>query len=227
MLFLKFEEHAPPTRECGADPQSGLRRPAHKRADIAREAGRYRSWSRRRFAPRLRESATDIQPVCAIVLCGSLVIPTVVAPRLRASSRTALVSVDSPDCEIPTTSTSRRSSGLSYNVRIEGAASDTGILVVISIRYRPNCAALSEVPRATMTISRGRCASRWRRNSQTLASRLQCLTQRLRVAVASLRAFSTWYGIVSAERSHPAPGDGRRRTRRFEKLPRDGSLGLA
>ena len=39
---------------------------------------------------------------------------------------------------------------------MDGAASETGIPVVISSKYRPNCAALSEVPRAASTISRGR-----------------------------------------------------------------------
>src|SRR5437762_7852899 len=39
---------------------------------------------------------------------------------------------------------------------MDGAASDTGIPVVISSRYRPNCAALSEVPRAASTMSLGR-----------------------------------------------------------------------
>ena len=102
----------------------------------------------------------------AIVLPASLVMPTVVAPRSRASASTALVSVDSPDCEMPTTRTSRRSSGLSYSVRIDGAARETGMRVVISMRYRPNCAALSEVPRATMIISLGRCASKWWRSSK-------------------------------------------------------------
>jgi hypothetical protein len=105
--------------------------------------------------------------ISAMVLSGSLVIPRVIAPRLRASASTALVSVDSPDCEIPTTSTSRKSTGLAYSVSTDGAASETGIWVVISIRYRPNCAALSEVPRATRTTSLGRLSSRRWRSSRS------------------------------------------------------------
>jgi hypothetical protein len=69
-----------------------------------------------------------------MALRGSLVMPMVVAPCLRASSRTALVSVDSPDCEMPIIRTSRKSSELSYSVRIDGAARETGMRVVISMR---------------------------------------------------------------------------------------------
>jgi len=38
---------------------------------------------------------------------------------------------------------------------MDGAARVTGIPVASSSRYRPNCAALSDVPRATSMINRG------------------------------------------------------------------------
>jgi hypothetical protein len=49
---------------------------------------------------------------------------------------------------------------------MDGAASETGIRVVISIRYRPNSAALSDVPRAAITISRGGRALKRRCNAR-------------------------------------------------------------
>ena len=94
--------------------------------------------------------------------------PNVNAPAFLAFSRTRLMSVPSPDCETPTTSAFLRFNFAWYNVWTDGAANETGIRDVISRRYRPNSAALSEEPRATSTINRMSRVARNRLNGRDL-----------------------------------------------------------
>ena len=87
---------------------------------------------------------------------ASLTRATVCTPWRRASSSTATMSGERPDCDIPMTSASRMSGFAPYRVSVDGAASDTASELRTANRYCPYSAALSDVPRAAITANRGR-----------------------------------------------------------------------
>ena len=89
---------------------------------------------RKRSERELRSALNELQLIFDNALVPSVVIPIVRAPCSRARSSTMFVSVDSPDCEIATTSAPSKRNGASYRVKMDGAASVTGIPVVISSR---------------------------------------------------------------------------------------------
>ena len=104
------------------------------------------------------------------------------APSGARPSRTMLVSVDSPDCEIADHECVAEVECGVIEGGIEGAASETGMPVVISSRYRPKSAALSDVPRATSTMRRGPILFQRALESLHAASRqAPCASERFRL----------------------------------------------
>src|SRR5919108_3483523 len=91
---------------------------------------------------------------------GRFVNAIVTAPARRPSATTAATSGDAPDCEMPITAPRTKLGGASYRVTRDGAASAVTIPAMLSSRYLPYVAALSEEPRATSVTCSTRARAR-------------------------------------------------------------------